>query len=103
MTEIISEAAQERALVQRQIIHRLKRAHGQLGAVIKAVESDADCRAVITQLAAVSAAVDRAGFAIIASGLKHCLAGDGDDGDEAGDPHAELTVADFEKLFMMLA
>ena len=99
MTEPVNESAQEVALVRRQIVHRLKRAHGQLGAVIKAVESDTDCRAIITQLAAVSAAVDRAGFAIIASGLKNCLAED-----EIGEhPDSKLTVADYEKLFMMLA
>ena len=101
MTETVNNHADapERALARRQIVHRLRRAHGQLAAVIKAVEADADCRAVITQLAAVSAAVDRAGFAIVASGLKHCLAED-----ETGEPSgSELTVADFEKLFMMLA
>ena len=32
-----------------------------------------DCKDVVTQLAAVSRALDRAGFKIIASGLRHCL------------------------------
>ena len=39
--------------------------------------------AVVTQLAAVSRALDRAGFAIIATGPKQCIA---DDGAEASTP-----------------
>ena len=41
--------AQEEA--RRRIANRLKRARGQLNAVIDAVESGADCRTVVTQLA----------------------------------------------------
>jgi len=95
MTE--QTTTENRAEIQRKIVNRLKRAHGQLGALIEAVESGGDCRAVVTQLAAVSAAVNRAGFVIIASGLKHCLGHGDDSADE------ELTVDDYEKLFMMLA
>jgi DNA-binding FrmR family transcriptional regulator len=50
---------------------------------------------VVTQLAAASRALDRAGFKIIATGLKQCAAGDGDG---SGDGTAEL-----EKLFLSLA
>ncbi|MDR2567590.1 MAG: metal-sensitive transcriptional regulator [Bifidobacteriaceae bacterium] len=110
-----SVAAQEPAAVRRQVLNRLNRAQGQLGAVIRAVEAGTDCRAVITQLAAVSAAVDRAGFAIVASGLKRCFsrdAGAGTSPDPAAaqaagppglDADAGMTVQDYEKLFMMLA
>lgn len=79
----------------RRIANRLKRAHGQLGALITAVETDGDCRAVITQLSAVSSALDRAGFAIVAAALKDCL----DDGDAAGD----MSIEELEKLFLTLA
>ena len=61
------------AETQRKIVNRLKRAQGQLGAVIAAVESGGDCRAVVTQLAAVTSALDKAGFQIIASAMKECL------------------------------
>jgi DNA-binding FrmR family transcriptional regulator len=51
---------------------------------------------VVTQLAAVSKALDRAGFAIVASGLQQCLAaGDGD--------IDSLDVKKMEKLFLSLA
>lgn len=100
---------------QRRILNRLRRARGQLDAVIAAAESGKSCRDVVTQLAAVSSALDRAGFAIIASAMKNCLA-DTDAEDEAaagagaidaaGAPPSRtdrLTVAELEKLFLTLA
>ena len=82
----------------RKTLNRLKRAQGQLGAVIAAVESGADCRAVVTQLAAVSSAIDRAGFTIISSAMKECLL----DSDTSGDKQ-QLSVDELEKLFLSLA
>lgn len=77
--------------------NRLRRAHGQLAAVIRMLDEGEDCEDVVTQLAAVSRALDRAGFAIIASGLKQCLARPDDDAQAAPD------VARLEKLFLSLA
>lgn len=79
----------------KRIANRLRRAQGQLGAVLAMVESDRDCRDIITQLSAVSSAVDRAGFAIIASAMKECLREDADD--------AALEVAQLEKMFLSLS
>ena len=79
----------------RKIAHRLRRAHGQLAAVITAVESGQDCRAVVQQLSAVSKALDRAGFLVISTALRECLA----DPDAAGSPNPE----ELEKLFLSLA
>lgn len=80
------------------VINRLRRAHGQLAAVITMVEQGKDCRSVVTQLAAVSGALDKAGFAIIATAMKECVA-------EEGKPHKEgaLAVEDLEKLFLSLS
>ncbi|WP_434810856.1 metal-sensitive transcriptional regulator [Microbacterium sp. bgisy189] len=80
------------------VINRLRRAQGQLAAVIGAVEADADCRAVVTQLAAVGSALDRAGFMIIAHAMQECLTDDETETDD-GRP----TVAELEKLFLSLA
>jgi len=55
------------------VINRLRRAQGQLGGVLKMIDEGRDCQDVVTQLAAVSRALDRAGFAIIATRLKQCL------------------------------
>ena len=94
----------------RKTVNRLKRAQGQLAAVITAVESGADCRAVVTQLAAVSSAIDRAGFTIISSAMKQCLV-DVDGSDVVADPGTiaavggkqKLSVDELEKLFLALA
>ncbi|HSE69229.1 MAG TPA: metal-sensitive transcriptional regulator [Nocardioidaceae bacterium] len=77
------------------VINRLKRAQGQLSGVIRMLEEGRECEDVVTQLAAVSRALDRAGFAIVATGLRQCLV-------EDGDP-ANLDVKKMEKLFLSLA
>ncbi len=78
------------------IVHRLRRAEGQIAGVVRMLESGRDCKDVVTQLAAVSKALDKAGFAIIAAGLKQCIRNpDSDD--------AELDTALMEKLFLSLA
>ena len=78
----------------RPAVNRLKRAQGQLTAVIRMLEEGQECEDVVTQLAAVSRALDRAGFAIVATGLKQCIA---DEGAES------LDVAKMERLFLSLA
>ncbi|WP_087872607.1 metal-sensitive transcriptional regulator [Arthrobacter globiformis] len=75
------------------VINRLKRAQGQLAAVTRMLEEGRDCKDVVTQLAAVSKALDRAGFAIIATGLEQCIVRK----DETMDKK------DLEKLFLSLA
>ncbi|BBY06850.1 metal-sensitive transcriptional regulator [Mycobacterium noviomagense] len=79
------------------VLNRLRRAHGQLAGVIAMIEQGRDCKEVVTQLAAVSRALDRAGFKIVASGLRQCIAGSR----KAGPP--TLTEAELEKLFLALA
>lgn len=81
----------------KKIVNRLRRAQGQLAAVVTMVESGRDCRDVVTQLSAVSSALDKAGFAIIASAMRECVAEDGDAKD--GKP----SVEDLEKLFLSLS
>lgn len=77
------------------VINRIKRAQGQLAGVLRLLEEGRDCEDVVTQLAAVSKALDRAGFAIVATGLQQCL--------EAGDGPESLDVKKMEKLFLSLA
>jgi DNA-binding FrmR family transcriptional regulator len=60
--------------------------------------AERDCKELITQLAAVSRALDRAGFKIIATGLEECIAGD-----NAGTPQAATDRAQLEKLFPTIA
>jgi DNA-binding FrmR family transcriptional regulator len=77
------------------ILNRLRRAEGQLGGVIRMLEEGRDCQDVVTQLAAVSKALDKAGFAIVASGLRQCLT----QPEKVGIPD----LAALEKLFLSLA
>lgn len=77
------------------VVNRLRRAQGQIGGVLRMIEEGRDCQDIVTQLAAVSKAVDRAGFAVIAAGLKQCLVeSDGQD---------TLDTKTMEKLFLSLA
>ena len=55
------------------VVKRLRRAEGQIGGIIRMIEQGRDCNDIVTQLAAVSKALDRAGFAVIATGLRQCL------------------------------
>ncbi len=77
------------------VLNRLRRAEGQLGGVIRMLEEGRDCQDVVTLLAAVSKALDKAGFAIVASGLRQCATRPG----RAGTPD----LAALEKLFLSLA
>lgn len=95
-TAVPAETPAEAADVDRKIVNRLRRAQGQLAAVITAVESGGDCRDVVLQLAAVSKALDRAGFAIVSSALRNCLT-------QPAESTDSLTVQELEKLFLTLA
>ena len=79
------------------VIKRLRRAEGQIRGIIAMLEAGRDCADVVTQLAAVSKALDRAGFKIIATGLRQCVTAE-QDGREP-----TLDVARLEKLFLSLA
>ncbi len=79
------------------VLKRLARAQGQLAAVIRMIEQERDCKDVVTQLAACSKALDRAGFAIVSTGLQRCIIGNDDDAERA----ENLTA--MEKLFLSLA
>jgi DNA-binding FrmR family transcriptional regulator len=85
---VATPPADERAAV----LNRLRRAQGQLAAVIAMVEDGRDCRDIVTQLAAVSRALDRAGFKIVATNMRQCLAGE-----------SPLTTDELERLFLALA
>ena len=79
----------------RPVLNRLRRAQGQLAGVITMIESGRDCAEVVTQLAAVSRALDRAGFKIVASGMRQCLSAEESD--------APMSEDQLEKMFLALA
>jgi len=78
------------------VIRRLRRAEGQVRGVIAMLEQGRDCADVVMQLAAVSRALDRAAFKVIANGLQQCVV--------AGDSEEQgLNLERMEQLFLSLA
>ena len=77
------------------VANRLRRAQGQIGGILRMIEQGRDCTDIVTQLVAVNHAMDRAGFALIATNLKQCLSEPG--GADSADAQS------LEKLFLSLA
>lgn len=75
---------------------RLRRAEGQLRGVQRLLDEGADCKEVVSQLAAAQAALHRAGLRLMAAGMRQCLT----DPERAA---AEGTsVEEMERLFLTL-
>ena len=77
------------------VANRLRRAQGQIGGILRMIEQGRDCKDIVTQLVAANHALDRAGFARIATNLYQCLTEPGcaDSAD----------AQNLEKLFLSLA
>ncbi len=69
--------------------------HGQLDSVITAIEGGASCKEVVIQLSAVSSALNRAGYKIVATAMRDCISGPTEDA-TFNDADA-LTTEDLEK------
>ncbi len=78
---------------QRDVIARLRRARGQIEGIIGMLECGRSCRDLVIELSAASTALDRAGYRLVAAGMKECLTG--------ADP--EIGPDELEKLFISLA
>ena len=74
---------------------RVKRAHGQMGAIVRMLEEGRSCEEIVTQMAAVAKAVNTAAFTLISANLKECLVDPENDTDEI--------VTRLQKLFLSLA
>lgn len=82
--------------VKADLQRRLRRVEGQVRGIEKMLDEDRDCRDVVTQLAAVTRAIEQVGFKMLASGMARCL----QDPDRAA---AEgYAVDDLERLFLRL-
>ena len=77
------------------VVKRLRRAQGQIGGVLRMIEEERECAEIVTQVAAVSRALDRAGVVIISTGLKQCL-------QESGGTDT-VDTAKLQRLFLSLA
>lgn len=77
------------------ILIRMKRAQGQVTAVVRMLEEGRSCEDVVYQMAAVSKAVNTAAFTLISASLKECLIDDNRNTIE--------TTEKLQKLFLSLA
>ena len=82
---------------RRDVVTRLRRVQGQVAGIVAMIEDGRDCGDVVTQLAAVSRALDRAGFKVVSNGLQQCAAAT-----ERGEA-PPMTVDQLERLFLALA
>jgi DNA-binding FrmR family transcriptional regulator len=79
------------------VIKRLRRIEGQVGGIIRMLEEHRDCADVVTQLAAASRALDRAGFKLLSAGMRQCLSA------SASGEAEPMSAEQMEKLFLTLA
>lgn len=78
---------------------RLRRLEGQIRGLQRMVEEGQDCEAIVTQLAAAKAALDRVGYRLVASGMRCCAQSEtGERDDENG-----LDTETLERLFLKLS
>lgn len=80
------------------VVARLRRVEGQIAGVIRMIEAGRDCTEIVTQMAAASRALDRAGFRVIATGMRQCVINEENDA-----PGAQRTRDELERLFLSLA
>jgi DNA-binding FrmR family transcriptional regulator len=76
------------------VVNRIKRAQGQLSGVLRMLEEGRDVQEVVNQLKAVSRALDRAGFAIIAAEMRDAT---------ARGAVSDEDLAQLERFFLSLA
>lgn len=78
-------------------IARLRRIEGQVGGIVRMIESGRECRDTVQQISAASRALDQVGFKLLACGLRRCMS-DPEAAERAGYSEQEL-----ERLFLKLA
>ncbi len=72
-----------------EVIKRLRRLEGQVRGIQRMVDDGAECRDIVTQLAAAKGALDRVGFKLMSAALTHA------------EPDTDLE--ELEKLFLKLS
>jgi DNA-binding FrmR family transcriptional regulator len=89
-THVLADEAKVAAITA-----RIKRAQGQLGAVARMLEEGRSCDEVVTQMSAVSKAVNTAAFTLISASLEECIID--------GKSNQKAVSEKLQKLFLSLA
>lgn len=79
------------------VTNRLRRIQGQVAGIITMIDEGRECVDVVTQIAAVSRALDRAGLRVVTDGLQQCAAA------TARGEEPPVSPAQLEKLFLSLS
>ena len=82
---------------RKDVVIRLRRSQGQVAGIVTMIDEGRDCSDVMVQVAAVSRAIDRAGFKIISAELQACATAS-QNGEEP-----PMSMEKIEKLFLTLA
>lgn len=90
ITHVLSDTEQVEAIAK-----RIKRAQGQLGAVVRMLEEGRNCEEIVIQMSAASKAVNTAAFTLISASLKECIL--------EGKSNSDAVTAQLQKLFLSLA
>ena len=76
---------------------RLRRIEGQVRGIQNMLDEERECRDIVTQIAAVTKAMEQEGLRMLASGLTNCL----QNPDESA--AAGYSIEDVEKMFLKLS
>ena len=77
------------------IARRMKRANGQMSAIVRMLEEGRTCEEIVTQMAAVGKAINTAAFTLISASLKECI--------EENKTNSDAVTEKLKKLFLSLA
>jgi DNA-binding FrmR family transcriptional regulator len=77
------------------ITNRVKRAHGQMAAIVRMLEEGRSCEDIVTQMSAVAKAINTAAFTLISSSLRECITDP--------DVDSDAVTLKLQKLFLSLA
>ncbi len=81
MAATTAGAARGYSATREQLINRLRRIEGQVGGVERMVEDDRYCIDVLTQIAAIQAALDKVALGLLDDYARHCVIGGQGDGE----------------------
>jgi CsoR family transcriptional regulator, copper-sensing transcriptional repressor len=82
---------------RQKLIARLKKIEGQVRGLQRMIEEEAECEAMVTQLTAVRAALDKVGFIVLSHRMEECLMQNKDG------KNREDTLEEAMKLFLKLS
>ncbi len=82
---------------RQEVTNRLKRIQGQVAGIITMIDEGRECTDVVTQMAAASRALDRAGLKVVSDGLQQCATA------KARGDEPPISPEQLEKLFLSLS